>query len=230
MTPIHHTPPSSLPSEPAAADASAHGFTVLVVDDHELVRFGMETFLRKPELGVSQVLVAASLGQALDTLARHKVHVVLLDLNLPDSRGLSTLSLLHRAHPALPIAVVSGAEASVQAEVLAMGAAGFFSKLGDLGAVGTWVQQQAEQLATPVRAQCSPAETLRQRKAVTHAQSTAHLLPRQLQVLELLLAGCSNQQISAETGLSLGTVKNYVSVLLLHFQVSSRSQLIALLR
>lgn len=230
MTPIHHTPPSSLPSEPAAADASAHGlFTVLVVDDHELVRFGMETFLRKPELGVSQVLVAASLGQALDTLARHKVHVVLLDLNLPDSRGLSTLSLLHRAHPALPIAVVSGAEASVQAEVLAMGAAGFFSKLGDLGAVGTWVQQQAEQLATPVRAQ-RPPQTERQRKAVTHAQSTAHLLPRQLQVLELLLAGCSNQQISAETGLSLGTVKNYVSVLLLHFQVSSRSQLIALLR
>ena len=229
MTPIHHTPPSSLPSEPAAADASAHGFTVLVVDDHELVRFGMQTYLRKPELGVSQVLVATSLGQALDTLARHKVHVVLLDLNLPDSRGLSTLSLLHRAHPALPIAVVSGAEASVHAEVLAVGAAGFFSKLGDLGAVGTWVRQQSEQTATLAQTP-PPAEAARQRKAVTHAQSTAHLLPRQLQVLELLLAGRSNQQISAETGLSLGTVKNYVSILLLHFQVSSRSQLIALLR
>lgn len=229
MTPIHHTPPSSLPSEPAAADASAHGFTVLVVDDHELVRFGMQTYLRKPELGVSRVLVAASLGQALDTLARQSVDAVLLDLNLPDSKGLSTLSLLHRAHPVLPIAVVSGAEASVETEVTAMGAAGFFSKLGDLGAVGTWVRQQAERPRshTPALPSTTPASP---RQTVTHAATASNLLPRQLQVLDLLLAGCSNQQISAQTGLSLGTVKNYVSILLLHFQVSSRSQLIALLR
>lgn len=225
MMRTHHSPPPAPTSRPP----SDPGLTVLVVDDHELVRFGMGTYLRKPELQVSQVLVAASLGQALDTLAHQRVDAVLLDLNLPDSRGLATLSLLHRAHPALPIAVVSGAEASVEAEVMAMGAAGFFSKLGDLSAVGDWVRQQACRQPPPPDGSAT-GEAVSHRRPAGHAATASSLLPRQLQVLELLLVGRSNQQISAETGLSLGTVKNYVSILLLHFQVSSRSQLIALLR
>lgn len=220
------TPWSDPPKQPTE-NASGSGLNVMVVDDHELVRFGMQTYLRQPERGVGQVLEAASLGQALDTLARQPVHLVLLDLNLPDSKGLATLSLMHRAHPLLPIAVVSGADASLQADAFTLGAAGFFSKLGDLSAVGEWIAEQGRCFATVVRPH--PHPTMQSNRL--HRQApTANLQPRQLQVLELLLAGCSNQKISTETGLSLGTVKNHVSSLLLHFQVGSRSQLIAMLR
>ena len=58
----------------------------------------------------------------------------------------------------------------------------------------------------------------------------AELGPRHLEILELVLSGCTNQEISNSTNLSLGTVKNYVSSLLLALDVRSRSHLISLFR
>ena len=58
----------------------------------------------------------------------------------------------------------------------------------------------------------------------------AELGPRHLEILELVLSGCTNQEISTATKLSLGTVKNYVSSLLLALDVRSRSHLISLFR
>jgi len=56
----------------------------------------------------------------------------------------------------------------------------------------------------------------------------AELGPRHVEILELVLSGCSNQEISTATGLSLGTIKNYVSTVLLAMDVKSRSHLISL--
>ena len=58
----------------------------------------------------------------------------------------------------------------------------------------------------------------------------AELGSRHLDILEQVLSGCSNQEISTSTGLSLGTVKNYVSSLLLALDVKSRSHMISLFR
>jgi DNA-binding NarL/FixJ family response regulator len=58
----------------------------------------------------------------------------------------------------------------------------------------------------------------------------AELGARHLEILDLVLFGCSNQEISHATGLSLGTVKNYVSTILLALDVKSRSHLISLFR
>ena len=62
------------------------------------------------------------------------------------------------------------------------------------------------------------------------AGRVAELGPRHLEILELVLSGCTNQEISQSTQLSLGTVKNYVSSLLLALDVRSRSHLISLFR
>jgi len=56
----------------------------------------------------------------------------------------------------------------------------------------------------------------------------AELGPRHIQILELILSGCNNQEISNATQLSLGTVKNYVSAILLALDVRSRAHLISL--
>jgi NarL family two-component system response regulator LiaR len=62
----------------------------------------------------------------------------------------------------------------------------------------------------------------------SHYDRVAELGTRHLQILELVLEGCSNQEISKSTELSLGTVKNYVSAILLALDVQSRSHLISL--
>ena len=58
----------------------------------------------------------------------------------------------------------------------------------------------------------------------------AELGPRHLEILELVLSGCTNQEISDSMHLSLGTVKNYVSSLLLALDVKSRSHMVSLFR
>ena len=58
----------------------------------------------------------------------------------------------------------------------------------------------------------------------------AELGARPREILELVLSGCTNQEISNATRLSLGTVKNYVSTILLALDVKSRSHLISLFR
>ena len=58
----------------------------------------------------------------------------------------------------------------------------------------------------------------------------AELGPRHLEILDQVLFGCSNQEISTSIGLSLGTIKNYVSTILLAMDVKSRSHLISLFR
>ena len=62
----------------------------------------------------------------------------------------------------------------------------------------------------------------------SHYDRVAELGSRHLQILELILEGCSNQEIAKATELTLGTVKNYVSAILLALDVQSRSHLISL--
>ena len=63
-----------------------------------------------------------------------------------------------------------------------------------------------------------------------HYDRVAELGPRHLEILEMVLSGCTNQEISDSMGLALGTVKNYVSSLLLALDVKSRSHLVSLFR
>jgi NarL family two-component system response regulator LiaR len=79
--------------------------------------------------------------------------------------------------------------------------------------------------ASPPTRRCSRA--CRRRRCTTASPSSA---PRHLEILELVLSGCNNQEISNSMRLSLGTVKNYVSSLLLALDVRSRAHLVSLFR
>jgi NarL family two-component system response regulator LiaR len=111
-----------------------------------------------------------------------------------------------------------------------------------MGAVGyllkTWTPERLKQalksLLRPLSATAAapPAATISERfprlAGSSHYDRVAELGTRHLQILELILEGCSNQEISKATELSLGTVKNYVSAILLALDVQSRSHLISL--
>ena len=75
-----------------------------------------------------------------------------------------------------------------------------------------------------------PAEAADTLKVWTTSGRSVELTPRQVEVLEWVLAGRSNRQIAEATHLSEGTIKNHVSSLLLMFGVRSRAELIAQLR
>lgn len=102
---------------------------VLLVDDHELFRHGLEMLLAA-QLELTQVLHAATGREALELLEHHDdIDLVLLDYNLGTDRGLDVLQKLKAHDPALPIAMVSGRDdPQVILSALGSGASGFIPK------------------------------------------------------------------------------------------------------
>ena len=210
--------------------------TILAIDDHELVRVGLRQVIVQHFADRFHVADAHSLEQALLFLQQHAdgVFVLLLDLNLGDTRGLAGLKLLRQRYPQLPIAVVSGThDARVREEALAHGAWGYFSKTGDTHDL-KGLLDTIERAAT---GRCSGrdgvAENDRQGQpdALARYQTLKpgiRLTSRQIQILELILRGLDNQAIALETGLALGSVKNSVSTVFLNFNVRSRAELMRL--
>jgi DNA-binding NarL/FixJ family response regulator len=206
---------------------------VLLVDDHELVRVGVKATYGEL-LGIAiDWLEAATLHDALELYRQHPdIDAVLLDLNLADCKGLQGLRMFLQAHPGARVAVFSGTQDEfVIRQARALGAVAYVGK----GAMTIETRDTLLALLAPSGTSGAPpgpgSQALFPRLPRTAMYDrVAELGPRHLEILELVLSGCTNQEISQSTQLSLGTVKNYVSSLLLALDVRSRSHLISLFR
>lgn len=211
----------STQANPVRADA------YLLVDDHPLIREGIARVFSdiRPH---AQLFEASDLRQGIQILqGEHgpSIDTVLLDLNLPDSRGIETLQRVKAIAPDLVIGIVSGTDDDQLAmQCLQQGAAAFVPKHGDI-----------EQFVQGITAMANggiffPRELLWQvtgRLSIVEQQTApVRLTRRQIEVRGLLLKGFSNQVISKELGISPETVKLHVSALLRAYQVSSRVHLI----
>src|SRR5215813_6644449 len=201
---------------------------VLLVDDHDLVRFGTSLLLESLDEVHCVITPCRSLDEAR-TACREggPFDLVLLDLNLPDAKGLQGLRTLREDCPNVPFAMLTGTQDEfVIRQAQAMGAVGYLLK--------SWTPERLKQalrsllMPTPAPASVTISERFPKLAGTSHYDRVAELGPRHLQILELILEGLSNQEIAKSTDLSLGTVKNYVSAILLALDVESRSHLISL--
>ena len=188
---------------------------VLLIDDHAMFREGLSLLVaqRFPEV---QLLHADSLKRALALLAAQPaIGIVLLDLGLPDSRGMDGLVRLRAALPQGRIVVLSADDtpATVRA-ALEHGAAGFLPKSADGAALQAALRTlfQGGMLATAV-----PAE----------AMGAHGLSPRQLDVLRLLVEGAPTKQICRELGLAEPTVKSHLAEIYRRLGIHNRTQAVA---
>jgi DNA-binding NarL/FixJ family response regulator len=206
---------------------------LLLVDDHELVRYGAKAFYTEL-LGVPlEWLEASTLREALDIYGRESdIDAVLLDLNLSDCKGLQGLRQFVQEYPQARIAVFSATQDEfVIRQAQALGAVGYVPK----GAVAAEILGTLSALLWPSSA--SPKRGAAASKALFPGLPTSSMYDRvsqlgsrHLEILELVLSGCNNHEISSSMHLSLGTVKNYVSSLLLALDVKSRAHLVSLFR
>lgn len=206
---------------------------VLLVDDHALCRMGMKAMLSdSADVEAIEWIEATTLQEALQLHAENpRVCLVLLDLNLSDCKGLQGLSQILAQHPHARVVILSGTQDEfVVRQAKAMGAAGYLCKGSALA-----MTRDALRNLVAAEAKALPASTQRDAyfpkvPSASKYDLVAELGPRHLEILELVLSGCTNQEISNSTQLSLGTVKNYVSTILLALDVKSRSHLISLFR
>ncbi len=205
--------------------------TFLVVDDHPIIHRSVTQDLTElhPDC---QVLRAGKLEQAIRTLQqRTQIDMVLLDLNLPDSRGVDTLEALHHQFPDCRIVVFSGeTDSPTILRCLEQGASGYIPKLLPepemLNAVRlvaqgfTYVPPQiiSQDAASGARKPGQPA------RAQTTDPRELGLTDRQIDVLRLILQGMPNKLICRELNLAEGTVKVHVSAVLRLLGVRTRTQ------
>lgn len=194
---------------------------ILLVDDHELVRFGLSGLLGEVAGGQAMVHEAGTLSGALalyGDLGR-AVDLVIMDLNLPDARGLSGLRRFVRAYPDATVVVLSGSlDDAIVGEAIAIGAKAYLHKTSDVAALRV---QLAEMLLL-VRGPTIPAP------AQAPSACRTNLNARELKILDMVLQGLNNKEIAEAMGIAHGTAKNHMSGLFAAFGVNSRSRLMAL--
>jgi len=204
--------------------------TVMLIEDHDLVRLGTCVLLDSIEDVVCTVVQCKTLDEAQQVLRTGRsFDLVLLDLNLGDSKGLQGLRSLREEFPALAVAVLSGTQDEfVVRQAQTMGATGYLLKSSTPDQIKAAIRSLLGARDRLAPAAAALSERFPKLAGTSYYDRVAELGPRHIQILELILSGCNNQEISNATQLSLGTVKNYVSAILLALDVRSRAHLISL--
>ena len=200
--------------------------TVLIVDDHELVRHGVWTFLaRHPDI---VVLGQAATGEAALALAAELApDVALVDLVMPGMDGVEVTRRLKEISPHTQVIVLTSYHEDEH--IFPAIRAGALSYL--LKDVGTAELADAVRKAARGEAVLHPhvaarlIQDLRDvPRADDHAASVPLLSEREREVLRLIAEGCPNAEIAGRLVISEFTVKNHVSNILGKLQLADRTQ------
>jgi DNA-binding NarL/FixJ family response regulator len=205
---------------------------LLIVEDHALVREGLLQTLRKLEREVSCTGVRDA-EEALELLESGGVDydLCLLDLMLPGLNGMGCLGVLRKRYPAMPVVIISALDdRSTIERSMRAGASGFVSKSSPGEVLLTALRQVlAGEIYMPAALQEDLSAQRKKRGGLSLAEEF-ELSAAQMRVLEPLVQGKTNRQISELLGLTEGTVKVHVSAILKALKVDNRSQALLLVR
>jgi len=193
---------------------------VMLVDDHNVVRSGLATFLRAYD-DLELVGEAKNGLEALELCHKTKPDVILMDLMMPEMDGIAATRSILADYPDIKIiAMTSFEEEELVQGVLAAGAISYLLK-----------NISSDELAKAIRDAASGKSTLSPEAARVLVQATRptkqplfDLTEREMEVLKLVVQGKNNQQIADELVISLATVKAHISSILSKLQVSSRAE------
>jgi two-component system, NarL family, response regulator LiaR len=197
---------------------------ILLVDDHDMVRRGLATFLEIFD-DLELVGEARSGGAALQLCAEAQPDVVLMDLMMPDMDGPTATEEIRRRWPQIQvIALTSFPEPGHLQRVLQAGAISYLLK-----------SVSADELHIAIRAAHAGRSILDPEAAQTLISVAAHTQPpghdltnREREVLGLMVEGLSNTEIAGRLVVSPSTIKTHVSNILAKLRVTSRTEAVAM--
>jgi DNA-binding NarL/FixJ family response regulator len=198
--------------------------TVLIVDDHAVVREGLRTFLELQD-GIEVVGEAADGLEALELAAKLQPDVILMDLVMPRLDGVAAMRTVRERSPRSRVIVLTSfLDDERLLPAIEAGADGYLLKDVEPADLARAIRtaQAGEAMIDPTVAG-RLLRTLSEPRAPQAADSE-RLTRREREVLELIAAGRSNKRIAFELGISEKTVKTHVGHLLAKLGVTDRTQ------
>nr|WP_203725238.1 response regulator transcription factor [Streptomyces sp. SID13588] len=194
----------------------------MLVDDHQVVRRGLRTFLEVQ----GDIDVVGEAGDGDEGVARAgelRPDVILMDIKMPGADGISALRKLRElGNPARVLIVTSFTEQRTIVPALRAGAAGYVYKDVDPEALAGAIRSVH---AGHVLLQPEVADALLSQEFPGGGQGRGNALTeREREVLTLIADGRSNREIARALVLSEKTVKTHVSNILMKLDVSDRTQ------
>ncbi|MEO8303038.1 MAG: response regulator [Betaproteobacteria bacterium] len=203
------------------------GMRVLLIDDHALVRKGIEELLRSR--GVQVVASASSGEEGIRKAGELTADIILLDIKMPRMTGIETLTKMRAAGISTPVVMLtmSREDADLSA-ALRGGAQGFLLKdiepdelVPALEAVLAGANVVAREMVGTL-ARHVGGEGSQERAALRPAALFSQLTPRELEILEHVADGSSNKMIARALDIAEGTVKLHVKAILRKLNMRSR--------
>ena len=223
MTPLNG---SSATEDSAAGPAPAATITIILADDHEVVRAGLRMLL-DAEPGFAVVSEAGDVALTERRVAAHRPRVLVLDVNMPGGSSLPAIPRMRAASPDTGIVVLTmQSDPELAREALRSGATGFVLK-----------ESAKEELIQAVRLAADGRTYLSPELGAKLAPETSapvaspdDLSAREIEVLRLIALGHTNGEIASQLFLSVRTVESHRAHIQQKTQQSSRAELVAYAR
>jgi two-component system, NarL family, response regulator NreC len=207
----------------SAADSGGEPITIILAEDHRVVRAGLRLLLDgQPEFSV--VAETADVASTERRVASQPPHVLVLDVDMPDGSSIPAIPRIRAVAPETRIVVLTmHTEPSLAREALRAGATGFVLK-----------EAPEAELIDAIRAVAAGRTYLNPdlgaRMAAERAGPPDDLSARELEVLGLIALGYTNGEIASRLYLSVRTVESHRAHIQQKTQRSSRSELVAYAR
>lgn len=194
----------------------------MVVDDHEVVRFGLKNLLDH-QSGWEVVTEAGSVTDAIRQAEEYQPDVIVMDIRLSDGSGIDACRAIVKKYPQIKVIMLTSfAEDELLFNAISAGAVGYVLKQ-----VGNDDLIRAIETIARGEAMLDPSVTnqvLAKLRESTRVEAFADLTDRELKVLALISRGKTNKEIASSLHLGEGTVRNYVSSIFGKLNLSNRSE------
>ncbi len=194
---------------------------ILIVDDHELFRFGLHQLL-KSQSNCENVFEAKSSAEALSTLSEKssEIQYIFLDLTLPDSDGCDSINKIKDLYPNIPIVIISAhANKRLAEEALRIGVRGYIPKTAHN-------QEVCDAVKQIVNGEIFVHKSVQSKHVLSGSVSkdNVSLTQRQTEILQLIDQGHTNYQIAQQLEISENTVRAHASSILNVLKAANRTE------
>lgn len=202
---------------------------ILLVEDDELFRLGLRVRLQQ-ETGLEIIAEAEDGETAIELVNQHSLDVVLLDVGLPGIGGIEACHQIKQKYPNLPVLVLtSHSQKSLITRLIEVGAQGYCLKgvaaeklvlaLCSVASGASWWDETATR-----EIRSTFASDHHKLESENSSKPANKLTQRELEILSLLAAEKTNQEIALALYITPGTVRVHVHTILQKLEVSDRSQ------